>query len=174
MSHYVKDIVLQFFPSIFAIFLIFVYDMELPSVWILIVINIFANPPFLYAMSFIFQKAESASTAVGFLLFLVGFLGPIAVFILTIIDDTRDIAVAIKYPLSLIPLFAVSSGIITISMRFFIALLSASESERLRVTTPEPFDDVAAGVQLKMILISIPIYWLIIAIIDSGLLFNIA
>jgi len=111
---------------------------------------------------------------VGFLLFLVGFLGPIAVFILTIIDDTRDIAVAIKYPLSLIPLFAVSSGIITISMRFFIALLSASESERLRVTTPEPFDDVAAGVQLKMILISIPIYWLIIAIIDSGLLFNIA
>ena len=102
-GHYVKDIFLQLFPSMFVLFLIAVFDMDLPQVWILIVINIFANPPFLYAMSFIFDKADSASTAVGFLLFLVGFLGPIAIFILTIIDSTRDIALVLKWPLSLIP-----------------------------------------------------------------------
>jgi len=44
----------------------------------------------------------------------------------------------------------------------------------MNVQTPEPFDDVAAGIQLKMILISIPMYWLIIALIDSGLLYYIA
>jgi len=31
-------------------------------------------------------------------------------------------------------------------MRFFIALLSASAADRMNVTTPEPFDDVAAGI----------------------------
>lgn len=127
LGHYVKDIFLQCIPSMFVLILINAYDMDLPQVWVLIIINIFANPPFLYALSFAFAKADAASTAVGFLLFLVGFLGPIALFILLIIDSTRDYAVALKYPLSLIPLFSVSSGIITISMRFFIALLTAPE-----------------------------------------------
>lgn len=126
----------------FVLILIAIYDMDLPQVWVLIILNMFANSPFLYAFSFIFDKGDTASTAVSFLLFILGFLGPIAVFILTLIEKTRDLAVTLKWVFSIIPLFSVSSGIITISMRSLIAFIVAED--KMNFKKPEPFDPESA------------------------------
>jgi len=128
----------------FAIILIAAYDMDLPGVWVLIVLNIFANSPFLYVVSFFFEKSDSASTATGLVLFIFGFIGPIAVFILILIEKTRNIGIKLKWIFSIVPLFSVSSGIIWISMKNLIALIFTTDFTK-KIVEPDSFDDVAAG-----------------------------
>jgi hypothetical protein len=168
MGHYCKDIFLQSFPSMFALILIAAYSMALPGVWLLIVINIFANSPFLYVVSFIFEKADSASTATSLVLFVFGFIGPIAVFILILIEKTRKLGIRLKWICSIVPLFSVSSGIISISMKDLIALVLATDYTKIE--KPDPFDEIAAGPELTMLLISIPTYWILVALLDSGIM----
>ena len=169
MGHYCKDVFLQFFPSMFALILIAAYSMELPGVWVLIVLNMFANCPFLYVVSFLFDKSDSASTATSLLLFVFGFVGPIAVFILVLIEKTRDLGQQLKWILSIVPLFSVSSGIIWISMKNLIALVLATDYTK-KIEEPTPFSEIAAGPQLTMLLISIPTYWFLVALLESGII----
>jgi len=117
-GHYVKDVIFGLILGLWVIILIAIFDINLPSAWILIILAPFSIPPFLYVFSFMFEKADASGSLISFYMFIFAFIGPIAVFILQLIPSTRSTAVPLKWLCSLVcPQFAVINGIISISFK---------------------------------------------------------
>ena len=67
--------------------------------------------PFTLGLSFVFNQDSSAMSTVMFINFVIGGLGGIAVFILTIIEQTYDVGDILTYCFRLIPIFSVTHTI---------------------------------------------------------------
>jgi len=86
LSHYISDILFQAVPSIFAIIGMKLFEVNVESAWILFLLMIFANPTFIYLLTFIFSKEETGSLAVKMLYFVIGIIGPIVISVLQVIN----------------------------------------------------------------------------------------
>jgi len=118
LGHYVKDVCFGLILAVWIIILIAIFDIDVAYAWVLLLLGVLAIPPFLYAVGFMFDKADNSGGAVTFYMFLFAFLGPIAVFILQLIESTRDVAVPLKWALSIAcPQFAVVSGVMFIAFK---------------------------------------------------------
>ena len=77
---------------------------------------IFANPPFIYTCSFLFQTDEAASLATKLFFFLMGIIAPIVISVLAVINDTTILVSNILrwffYPF---PVYAITSGYMNIA-----------------------------------------------------------
>lgn len=101
-GHYFKDVVFSLILGVWVIILIAIFDIDVPQAWVLIILGAFACPPFLYALSFVTDKADSIGSIVSFYLFIVAFIGSIAIWILQLIESTRMYAKPLKWVLSLL------------------------------------------------------------------------
>ena len=59
-----------------------ILDVNVPYAWLFFVINLFANPVFVYAVSFFFNRDEAGSLAIKVIYFVFGIIAPITVLIL--------------------------------------------------------------------------------------------
>lgn len=144
IGHYVKDVIFGLILGVWVIILVAIFDINIPDAWILIILAPFSIPPCLYTFSFMFDKADNSTSIISFYLFIFAFIGPIAVFVLQLIESTRDIAVPLKWICSIIcPQFAVHSGIISISFKQFFGFLQPADGEcgeKCDYSEPESFD----------------------------------
>lgn len=88
LGHYIADVLFQALPSAVGIFGVWAFGIDCPQAWVLFTIHMFANPPFIYFLSLLFEKEEAGSLAVKIVFFLVGIAAPIAVSILLIFPNT--------------------------------------------------------------------------------------
>lgn len=117
-GHYVKDVVFGLILGLWVIILIAIFDINVEYGWLFIILGAFVNPPFLYIFSYLYDKADNAGGSTSFYMFLFAFLGPIAIFVLQIIESTREYATTFKWILSFLsPQFAIISAIISISFK---------------------------------------------------------
>ena len=143
-GHYMKDVVFGLILAVWVIILTAIFDIDIPKAWILIVLAAITVPPCLYTISFIFDKADNSSSIISFYLFIFGFLGPIAIFILQLIPSTRSTAKPLKWLCSIVcPQFAVVNGIISISFREFFGFIEPADGEcgtACDFSMPDSFD----------------------------------
>lgn len=172
-GHYVKDVVFGLILAIWIIVLIAIFDIDVEDAWIFLILGAFVNPPFLYVFGFFFDKADNSGGATSFYMFIFSFIGPIVIFVLQIIESTRDIALPLKWLLSFMsPQFAIVSAVIFISFKQFFGFLQPADGdcgEKCDFSEPTTFDERIAMVQITAMLVSLVAYWLIIAFIDSSL-----
>lgn len=171
-GHYVKDVIFGMILGLWVIILIAIFDIDVADAWLLIILGVFAMPPFLYAFSFMFDKADNSGLIVTFYMFIFSFLGPIVIWVLQLIENTRDIGKTLKWPLSLIcPQFAVVNGILHIAFRQFFGFLEPADGEcgeACDFSEPSSFDPRIARPQLYMLLVSIVFWWIFVAFIDGS------
>jgi hypothetical protein len=59
-----------------------IFGIECKDGWIIFILMIFANPSFIYVLSFFFQKEETASLAIKMIYFVIGLIAPLTIAIL--------------------------------------------------------------------------------------------
>ena len=59
-----------------------VFDIDVPYVWVLFILNVFTNPAFIYFFSFLFDKDETGSLVIKMIYIVIGIIGPITMSIL--------------------------------------------------------------------------------------------
>lgn len=89
------------------------FGLEIPKVELLFVLTVFANPPFLYFISFFFSKEDAGSLFVKLMHFLLGLIAPITLVILQFINEkTMDIFEWTRWLLYPFPIFSLIFGYI--------------------------------------------------------------
>lgn len=125
--------------------------------WLLFLINIFANPPFIYFLSFFFSKDEAGSSFVKLIYIVFGIIGPIAVSILQVVNSTtQDVANVLRWVFYPVPIFSLTFGYISIANREIIRAV-----QKLTEDPPTWGKDVA-GPALAFLISSIVFYWLMV------------
>jgi len=83
----------------------------MPEAWIIVIIFIFANPVFVYFLSWLFDNEGTASIITRLIYILLGSILPIAVNFLLIFPSTVDIGNILKWFFYIFPIFSLNSGI---------------------------------------------------------------
>ena len=68
-----------------------IFSINVPYTWLFFIINLFANPVFVYAISFLFDRDEAGSLAIKIIYFIFGLLAPITILILELINNETKI-----------------------------------------------------------------------------------
>lgn len=157
MGNYIADIIFQTLPAVVGIIGVHAFDIDVPGVELLFAITIFANPAFIYFFSFLFEKDETGSLVIKMLYFVLGIIGPIAVSILQVVNDsTLKVANILRWFFYPFPIYSLTFGYISISNRQIIQFVQKLEE------TPKPFEISVAGLSLIFLCAAIPFYWLIV------------
>ena len=156
LGHYIADILVQGVPTIIAIAGVYAFDIDVPQVWALFLVHVFASPAFLYFLSFLFEKEESGSLFIKMVFFVVGIIAPIATSILQIFPNTVNIANGLRWGFYPFPIFSLVFG--------YISIANAPITQFLNNLTevPKPYDMLVAGPALYFLLGSIVFYWLLV------------
>ena len=77
-SNYIVDIISHCLPGIVAKLCVIYLEMDVPQCEVVFLVFALVNPPFVYALSFMFDSDANASIIVRILYFLLGGAGPIA------------------------------------------------------------------------------------------------
>jgi hypothetical protein len=86
LSNYLADVIFHALGAAVALLGIYLYDVEVPEIYKLFGLVIFANPVFVYFISFFFDKEESGSLAINIIFFIFGIIAPISLTILQILS----------------------------------------------------------------------------------------
>jgi ABC-type multidrug transport system ATPase subunit len=111
-----------------------------------------------YALSFAFTSHSAAQNTVMMTNFVAGFILVLLVFILGLMDSTKDVADPLRFVLRLIPAFALGDGIIK------LAFLSATAS--LTGNTDSPFSFEHIGYDLLYMGLLVPFFALLTLFLD--------
>jgi hypothetical protein len=115
---YISDIIFGAITTVTIIVLLAVYDINCPGGWLLLVVNTFANPIFIYFLSSFFTQSNLARQAVLFLYLLVAIILPLVIAFLQIINDTtKEVGGIMKWCFLPIPVFSTCLGIYNIILR---------------------------------------------------------
>ena len=77
---------------------------------------IFANPAFIYFLTFIFEKEETGSLVVKMIYFIIGIIAPIAISILQVVNSsTANYAKILRWFFLPFPIFSLTFGYMSIS-----------------------------------------------------------
>lgn len=110
-ANFLFEIIKTEIPVVLSLGLIYAFNEELPMVWIVFLVFPFGLVPFTIGLSYLFKSDSSAMSTVMFVNFVIGGLGSIAVFVLTIIESTYDWADYLTWVFRGIPIFSVTHTI---------------------------------------------------------------
>ena len=82
LANLIADIVKAYMPTLFILGLTYLFDLNYPGVWVLILLFPIAIVPFSYVTTFFFTKDSTAQIMTLFINFLVGGFGSLIVFAL--------------------------------------------------------------------------------------------
>lgn len=86
---------------------------------------IFANPAFIYFLTFIFEKEETGSLVVKMIYFVIGIIAPIAISILQVVNSsTANYANILRWFFLPFPIFSLTFGYMSISNIDIIQLVN--------------------------------------------------
>ena len=125
--------------------------------------SIFANPVFIYFLSFLFEKDDTGSFALKVIFLLFAMIAPVVISVLQVVnDDTRAVALTLRWFFYPFPAFALTFGYISIANRAIMAQWTGG----LAPVIPGSFAMNVAGPSLIFLCGSIPFYWALIAMIE--------
>jgi hypothetical protein len=91
---------------------------------------VFANPAFIYAFSFLFDKDESGSLVIKMLYFIFGIIAPITISILQVVNkSTQDVAEILKWFFYPLPVYSLTFGYMSIANRALIQFVNKQAEE---------------------------------------------
>ena len=159
LAHYLADILHQSIPSVVGILGIWAFGIDVPDVWVLFIVNILANPAFIYFLSFLFEKEETGSLFTKMVFFVIGIIAPIAIAVLQVInEDTIHVANILRWFFYPFPIFCLTFGYMSISNRDILKLFGDIDPNR----TLKPFDMDVAGPSLYFLCGAVVFYWLLV------------
>jgi hypothetical protein len=116
MSNYVADIVFQSIPSIVGIIGVHAFGIDVPGVEYLFIVMIFANPPFVYFFTFLFDKDETGSLVLKMFYFIMGMIAPIVVSVLSVVNETtQNVANILRWFFYPVPVYSLTFGYMSIA-----------------------------------------------------------
>lgn len=168
---YISDIIFGAITAATTLILLAIFDIDCPDAWVLILLNTFANPAFIYFFSSFFTVANLARQAILFLYLVVGLVLPLVLAFLQFgSETTADVARASKWFFLPCPAFATAFGILQILLRqllaFFLSRRGEVDADQLAAGL-EPFDPLIAGYMLYFLIGCIPVYWLLLAAVEG-------
>jgi len=143
-------------PALIGVIGVKAFDLDVPDVGYLFIAVVFCNPPFLYFLSFFFDKDESGSFFVKILFFLIGVIAPIAVSVLQVVKNTIDFAKWFKWVFYPVPIYSLTFGYMSIAQRSIIQLVT-------KATDVEPLGKNVAGPAVAFLIGMTPVYWILVA-----------
>jgi ATP-binding cassette subfamily A (ABC1) protein 3 len=117
VANYLFDIIKSIIPSAVVIGLIYAFDLKYDNVWILFLLYPIGVIPFTYVTSFVFAGENVAQTVTIFAHFVFAGIGGIVVFILRLIDSTRDAGDIMLWVFKIMPSFCLTNSIMFASSR---------------------------------------------------------
>jgi len=121
MGNYIADIIFQAIPAVVGIIGVNVFDIDVPKVWALFFVTIFANPAFIYFFSFFFDKDEAGSLIIKMLYMILGIIAPIVISILQVVNEhTIHIANIMRWFFYPFPIYSLTFGYMSIANRSVI------------------------------------------------------
>lgn len=117
LGHYIVDVAIHLLVQGASLLYIHIFNIELPSVWVIFLLFVVTNPLFLYCWSHLFEKEGPAGTSVRMLFIFVGGAFGIAAIILQFFESTRTVGLIIRYIFCILPIFSLVYGILAIVYR---------------------------------------------------------
>jgi len=168
LSNYLADVIFHALGATVALLGIYMFDVDVPGVYKLFGLVIFANPVFIYFVSFFFDKDESGSLAINIIFFIFGIIAPISLTILQIISvDMYNASQTLRWLFLPIPIFSLTFGYISIINIDTITYLIKTESG-IDVDL-HPFDNEVAGPSYNFLLYCIPVYWALVIMKETNI-----
>ena len=161
LGNYLGDIIFQALPAIVGIIGVHAFGLDLPEVEWLFTVMIFANPAFIYFLSFLFEKDDSGSLAIKLVYFVFGVIAPIAISILQVIDKTKDVAKILKWFFYVSPIYCLTYGFMSVAQRALIAFVLKEKD------LPAVFSKDVAGPSLYFLLGAIPFFWFLVFLFEN-------
>lgn len=163
ISHYVGDVAFQMVPILAAIVSYLAVDIDLPYGWLLFILFLLANSPFIYVLSFLFNKDSSGGTFVAIFFLAIGWLGAIVVGILQVIPDTIDFAHGFRFVLMIFPIYSLNYGIINITGRGLLSIVNKQYTKNYA-----PLSMQIALPQICFLVFDLFFFWFILILIEKG------
>ncbi|CAI2385685.1 unnamed protein product [Moneuplotes crassus] len=161
VSNYIFDIIRVFVPILISIALLYIFGVEYPYAWLLLLLFPFAIVPYTYVTSFFFTEDSTAQNfTILHHMFIAGIL-PIFLFVLRLTDATQDFGDNIRWLFRLIPSYDTVGGISSIAVKDLLA------NDR-KETPPTPLSFDAAGGDLVFLLIHIILWPILLILIELG------
>lgn len=115
---YISDVIFGAISTLCVIILMFAFDIDAPGGSLLLILNVFANPIFIYFFSSFFNQSNLARQAILFLYLLVAIILPLAIaFLQLATDTTKLVATILKWIFIPIPVFSTCLGFYNIILR---------------------------------------------------------
>lgn len=82
LANYFADVIFHSLAALVAVLGTVLFNVGAPGIYQLFILIVFANPLFIYAISFLFLNEESGSFAINIIFFLFGIVAPIIISVL--------------------------------------------------------------------------------------------
>eukprot|EP00826_Nyctotherus_ovalis_P045315 TRINITY_DN49_c0_g1_i2.p1 TRINITY_DN49_c0_g1~~TRINITY_DN49_c0_g1_i2.p1 ORF type:complete len:1624 (+),score=501.10 TRINITY_DN49_c0_g1_i2:541-5412(+) len=157
----VIDTLKSFIPCSISIGLIYAFDIELDSCWLLMILFCITIIPFTYATSFLFTKENTAQTVTLLFHFFISVAITVLVTFFRTYDSMRSAGKVLQWIFRVIPSFALADGVNTICYKDLYAIMEGKE-----VKGNLSFS--VAGGNVLFLVILLPISILLIAFFESS------
>jgi len=164
-SHYLVDVVMHLIPGLIAVLLAKHLDIDATDCEYLFAAFSFANPVFIYAISFLFEQDAKASVLVRIFFFTFGGVAPIALQVLEVVNKrTKEIGEELKVYFTYVPIYNLTYGYLSIVNRELYEMLRRLEKGEL---TPLKWD--VAGEPLHMLVVTFVLSFIVLILYEVGL-----
>lgn len=161
-SNIIFDICKAIIPSVIVIGLMYAFGLDYPHTWIMFLLYPVGVIPFTYVFSFVFASENVAQTLTIFLHFVFAGIGTIVVFILRLIESTRDVGDILVWVFKVIPSYCLTNTI-----------MYDASSSRIFLVRPElkrdsEFDISLVGGDILVLCLHFIFWTLVLILIEMG------
>ena len=157
VANYLADIFFHALAASMAVLGSYIFDIGIEGIYQLFILVVFANPLFLYFLSFFFSNEESGSFAINIIYFLFGIIAPISISVLQVVsEDLFSTAQNLRWPFYPIPIFSLTYGYMSIINIDLISFMTKTKDKNSKPA--EIWDLNVAGPSFLFLLYSIPFY----------------
>jgi len=165
ISNLIFDLFKGLIPSAIVIGLIYAYDLGWTNSWVMFLLYPVGVIPFSYVTSFLFQTENVAQTITIFMHFVFAGIGAIVVFILKIIDSTKEVGDILGWVFKIVPSFCLTDTIMFDSSKARLFLIRPS------LKKDSDFDVTLIGGNVLLLCVHF-VFWLFILLLIENGVFN--
>lgn len=115
LANYIADIFFHTLAATLAVFGSYMFSIGIEGIYQLFILLVFANPLFLYFLTFFFETEEGGSFAINIIYFLFGIIGPISISVLQVVSqDLFNTAQNLRWFFYPVPIFSLTYGYMSI------------------------------------------------------------
>lgn len=162
ISNLIFDIFKGIIPSAIVIGLIYAYDLGWSNSWVMFLLYPVGVIPFSYVTSFLFTTENVAQTITIFLHFVFAGIGSIVVFILKIIDSTKEVGDILGWVFKLVPSFCLTDTIMFDSSKARLFLIRPS------LKKDSDFDITLIGGNVLLLCAHFVVWMFVLLLIENG------